>query len=232
MEDKKLTLVEHLEELRGRVIRSVIVIVVTTCLVYSFVGSILSVMVKPIGKLVFLAPQEAFMANIKVAFWGGLFLTSPFILYEVWKFISVALDIRERRLVSIFGPLSFLFFILGTSFGYFVIIPIGIKFLLAFSTDYLVPMISISNYVSFVGALTFVFGLVFELPLALLFLTKLKLVTPQFLSQKRRHAIIIVFIVAAALTPPDVVTQFLMAVPLIILYEVGIIFSKLVYKPV
>lgn len=226
MEDKKTSLSEHLEELRSRLIKSIIFVIITSGALYSFVNPILASLVKPVGKLVFIAPQEAFITNVKIAFFGGLFLSSPVIIYQAWKFVSVGLVAAERKYSLLFGPLSFIFFIGGASFGYFLIVPLGIKFLLGFATDYVTPMITIGKYVSFVAALTFSFGVVFQLPLIILFLTKIGLVTPQFLSEKRKHAIVLVFIAAALLTPPDVVTQCLMALPLILLYELGVLFSK------
>ena len=224
--------VEHLEELRSRIIKSVIFIIVYSSLLYNFIDVFLPALIKPVGQLVFIAPQEAFIARIKIAFLGGLFLSSPFVIYEIWKFVSVGLKPKEKKYTLIFGPLSFIFFIAGTSFGYFVIVPIGMKFLLGFATDFITPMITISRYISFLGTLTFAFGVIFQLPLVCLFLTKIGIVTPMFLSSKRKHAIVLIFILAAILTPPDVVTQCLMAGPLLILYEIGIIFSKFAYRPV
>ena len=226
MEDKKTSLSEHLEELRSRLIKSIIFVIIISGSLYNFVNPILASLVKPVGKLVFIAPQEAFITNVKIALFGGLFLSSPVIIYQVWKFISVGLVPAERKYSLLFGPLSFIFFIGGASFGYFLIVPLGVKFLLGFATEYVAPMITISKYVSFVAALTFSFGVVFQLPLIILFLTKIGLLTPQFLSEKRKHAIVLVFIAAALLTPPDVVTQCLMALPLILLYELGVLFSK------
>ena len=230
MQDRKLTLVGHLDELRSRVLKSTIFIAIASCLTYSFVGQIYASLIKPVGKLVFIAPQEAFVARIKIAFFTGLLFSLPFILYQIWQFISVGLKLVERKYILIFGPLSFIFFATGAAFGYLIIVPIGIKFLLGFATTEVVPMITISRYISFVAMLTFIFGVVFELPLASLFLTKIGVVTPSFLSKKRRHAIVIIFVAAAIFTPPDVITQSLMAIPLLCLYEVGIIFSRLVHK--
>lgn len=231
-EEKKLTLVEHLEELKGGVIKSVVFITACSFFVYYYVNSILPVLIKPVGKLVFITPQEAFITHVKIAFFGGLFLSSPFLLYQIWRFVSGGLKPQERKYTLIFGPLSFLFFILGITFGYFIIVPVGVKFLLGFATDILTPMLTVSKYISFIGTLTFVFGIVFQLPLVSLFLTKIGVVTPRFLSDKRKQAIVSIFILAAFFTPPDVVTQCLMAVPLLILYEIGIIFSKSVYRPI
>ena len=230
--DKPLTFVEHLEELRSRIIKSVLCVLVCFFLLYSYAEILLSILVKPVGKLIFIAPQEAFITNVKIAFLGALFSSSSFIVYQIWKFISVGLSPVERKSILIFGPLSFIFFILGIGFGYFIIVPLGMKFLLGFATDFIAPMITVSKYISFVGTLTFAFGVVFQLPIIILFLTKIGIVTPKFLSEKRKHAMVGVFILAATLTPPDVVTQLLMAVPLLFLYESGIILSKFVSRPV
>jgi sec-independent protein translocase protein TatC len=228
--DRRLTLTEHLEELRNRVIKSFISVIIATCTLYFFVDIILASLVKPVGRLVFIAPHEAFIARIKIALFAGLFMSSPIILYQIWRFISSGLKSTEKKYVLIFGPFSLILFFLGAFFGYVIIVPIGMKFLLGFATDFITPMITISRYISFVGILTLSFGVIFELPLISLFLTKVGLVTPRFLSNRRKHAVVIIFIVAAILTPPDIITQCLMAVPLLILYEVSIIFSKFVYK--
>jgi len=231
-EDNRLTIVEHLNELRGRVIKSLIFVIVCSAILYNLIGIILPVIIRPAGRLVFIAPTEAFIVNIKIVFLGGIFISSPFLLYQVWQFVSMALKENEKKYVLIFGIISFFLFILGAAFGYFIIIPIGLKFLLGFATDFITPMITISKYISFVGTMIFAFGVVFQLPLILLFLTKIGMVTPMFLSSKRRHAIVCMFILSATLTPPDVITQCLMAVPLLVLYEIGIIFSKCAYRPV
>lgn len=225
-----MTLTEHLEELRKRLIKSLIFIIAASCGLYAFVDRILPSLVKPVGGLIFIAPHEAFISRIKIAFFGGLFLSLPFVLYQIWRFISLALKPNERKYTLIFGPFSLVVFFIGASFGYFIIIPVGIKFLLGFATDLIRPMISVSKYISFVGILTLNFGLVFELPLVALFLTKIGLLTPQLLSKRRRHAAVLIFIVAAILTPPDIITQCLMAIPLLILYEISIFFSKFVYN--
>ena len=201
-----------------------------SCLVYAYVDPILSVLVKSVGKLVFIAPQEAFTSKIAIAFFGGLFLSAPFILYQIWRFVLAALKTNEKRYVLIFAPLSLVFFVAGSIFGYITIVPIGMNFLLGFATDFLTPTITISRYISFIGTLTLAFGIIFELPLISLFLTKIGVVTPRFLSRKRRYAVIFIFITAAMLTPPDAITQVLMAVPLLVLYEIGIIFSRFAYR--
>lgn len=227
MSDQKLALIEHLTELRSRIIKALVFIVAASCLLYGFVDTILLSLIRPVGRLVFIAPHEAFVSRIKIVLFGGLFISSPFVLYQTWRFVSSGLKSNERKYIGIFGPLSLIFFFAGALFGYFVIVPIGMNFLLGFSTDTLIPMISVSRYISFVGVLTLSFGVVFELPLAILFLTKIGMVTPEFLSSKRKHAIVLMFVTAAILTPPDVITQCLMALPLLVLYEISILFSRL-----
>lgn len=228
MPDKRLTFIKHLEELRLRIIKSIAFVVICSVFIYARIDEILLFLARPIGKLVFIAPQEAFVANLSIAFFGGLFFASPFVVYQVWQFISLGLREGERKYVLIFGCFSFVLFIVGCLFGYFIIIPIGIKFLMGSAPDFITPMITISNYISFLGILTFLFGLVFQLPLAIVFLARIGVVNPSSLSAKRKEVIVIIFIVAAILTPPDVFTQVFMAVPLIILYELGILLSRLV----
>ncbi len=230
MPDEKLPLVAHLQELRGRLVKAFVFFLAGSAVAYFFVDPVKEHLIRPVGRLVFIAPQEAFLANIKIALFGGAFLASPFIIFQLWQFIRSALKGAEKRYILLFAPFSFLLFLLGASFGYFVIVPIGMKFLLSFASDTVRPMISITRYVSFLAVLTLAFGVIFELPLASLLLTKLRIVTPQFLSGRRKYAVVLIFIFAAILTPPDVVTQCLMAVPLLVLYEVGIIFSRLAYK--
>ena len=227
----KLSFLEHLEELRKRIILSVVFVFFAAVSTYFFKESILQFVIKPIGKLIFISPQEAFVAYVKISLFAGLIVSSPFVLFQIWKFISAGLDLTERKYILLFGPLSLCFFIIGILFSYYIIVPIGLGFLMGFATPFLSPMISIDRYISFISALCLAFGVIFELPLAVLFLTKIGIITPTFLSSKRRYAILLVFIIAAFLTPPDVVTQCLMAVPLLVLYELSIIFSRLIYKP-
>ena len=230
MTEIKKSFVEHLEELRIRIIKSIAFIFVSSILIFSFNDNILRFIIKPAGSLVFIAPQEAFLTAIKIAFFGGLYISSPFILYQIWQFVSVGLERSEKRYALIFGFFSFVFFLLGSVFGYLVIVPIGMKFLIGFGSEFLVPMISVGKYVSFAMALSFAFGLVFQLPIVILFLTRIGIVTPAFLSERRKYAIVIIFIIAAIFTPPDVITQCLMALPLIALYELSIILSRMILR--
>lgn len=231
-EKKQLTTVEHLDELRRRIFVSIAVVILASVGSYSFVDKLLPYIVRPAGKLVFIQPLEAFVTHIKLAVLCGIIISLPVLLYQIWAFISTGLKQNERRYILFYGPVSFIFFLLGAVFAYTVIVPNGMKFLLGFASDYLQPMISVSKYISFMVVVVLSFGLVFELPIAILFLTKINLVNAKFLRKNRRIAIILIFIIAAILTPPDVFTQIMMAVPLMCLYEVSILLSYLVKKDI
>ena len=228
---KDLSFLGHLEALRARILKSLLAVVAASVISYGFAPSFLNFLIRPVGHLVFTSPAEAFLATINVTLWGGVILAFPFILYQFWAFVSEALTESERKYVRTFGPLSLVLFLAGIIFGYFVIVPISLSFLLSFSSTWLVPMIRASEYLSFVGSFVLAFGVVFELPLILVFLTKIGIASPEFLRQKRRYAIVFIFILSAILTPPDCASQFLMAIPLLVLYELGIVLSKMFYRP-
>lgn len=183
----------------------------------------------PVFNLHFIGPTEGFVSKFLVSFFSGIIIAFPIIIIQIWLFIAPGLKKKEKRLIIIYFPLMLLLFFAGLTFAYFILIPLGLYFLFNISTD-LIPMITISKYISLVITLLALFGLIFELPLIILFLTKLGVITPEFLSKKRKYAIFFIFIIAALLTPPDIFTQFIMAIPLILLYEVSILVSKLAYK--
>ena len=224
---KELSFFDHLDELRTRIIKSALVVFICACVFYFTIDKILVAIIKPVGKLIFTSPPEAFLARMTITLFGGFFAASPFILYQVWSFVSAGLTEREKQYVKLFGPFSFVCFVAGGLFAYFVMIPLAVKFLLSFSTELMLPMITVEKYITFVSVLTLAGGIVFELPLILMFLTKIGIVTPDLLREKRRHAIVGILFVSAVLTPPDVFTQMLLSVPLIILYEVSILVSGL-----
>ncbi len=220
-----LTLAGHLEELRVRLLRSLLAAALAACGMYFFSDPVIGWLARPAGGFVFTMPEEAFLAKLKVAFFGGLFLSSPYWIFETWRFIAAGLKDREKKAAFFYGPVSFGFFFAGSAFGCFVIAPLATRFLLGFSGEFMRPMITVSHYISFAGALTLAFGIVFLLPVACVFLSRIGVVTPRFLAGHRRHAIVIIFILAAVLTPPDIVSQCLMAVPLAVLYELGILLA-------
>jgi sec-independent protein translocase protein TatC len=222
---------KHIEELRSRLIKSAGVFVLAFCLCYNFIGKLIPQIIAPAGHLVFTAPTDAFSAYMTVGALMALTVASPYIFYQVWAFVGSALRPSEKKYVLIFAPLSLLFFLSGGAFAYFVTVPMAYKFLMSFSSAYLVPMITVKNYLGFLGHMIVAFGVAFELPLILAFLAKIGIASPEYLRQMRRHAVIIILVVAALLTPPDVASMLVLAVPLMILYEVGIIFVKFFYDP-
>jgi len=191
---------------------------------------LLNIVMRPIGRVVFTSPEEAFVAQLNLALLTGFILSLPFTLCQIWQFISLGLTLEEKKYIRLFGPCSLICFLAGVLFAYFVMIPVSLKFLLNFSSDFFVPMITVDRYISFVGTWIFASGVVFELPLALGFLAKIGIATPEFLRQKRPYAIVGILIVSAIITPPDVVSQLLMSVPLILLYEIGIFVTRLTYQ--
>ena len=197
------------------------------CLCYDFSERLLYFLWLPAGRpLVFIAPTEAFFAHLKVAFLASLVLVWPYLCYQAWAFGVPGLYEKERRYTVPFVVSATFMFLLGGAFVYTLILPYGMAFLLGYGSATLVPMISVGAYISFSVRLLIAFGAIFELPVVMVLLGKLGLVTPQMLSRNRRYVIVLSFLVAAILTPPDVFTQVLMAVPLLILYEVSILLTR------
>jgi len=224
------TFFDHLEELRQRLFVSLGAWFAASVIFFYFTDAVLAFLVAPIGHLVYTAPAEAFTAHLLLTFLGGFFVALPVILYEVWAFTASGLTEQERKYIRVFGPASFVLFLLGACFSYWILVPISLKFLLSFSTEEIAAMITVYKYISFVGTFVVAGGMVFELPLILLFLAKIGVATPEFLRQKRPYAIVGIFILSAIITPPDVVSQILMGLPLILLYEVGLLAVKWAYK--
>jgi sec-independent protein translocase protein TatC len=183
-------------------------------------------------KLVFLAPAEALWMNIKISFVAGLILSLPVIFHQLWKFISPGLLQKEKKYVLPFIFFATGLFLLGASFCFFIVLPYAMGFLLTYKVgDFLMPMLSVGQYVDFCLKFILAFGAVFELPIIIIFLTKMGIVTPKTLAKNRKYAVLIAFILAAFLTPtPDAFNQIFMALPIILLYEIGIWISPLFVK--
>ncbi|RLB06669.1 MAG: twin-arginine translocase subunit TatC, partial [Deltaproteobacteria bacterium] len=214
MEEKKQTFIEHLEELRKRLIISLIAVGIGFGICYIFSKEIFWLLMIPLQKtlppgasMIFTSLPEAFFTYLKVSLLAGIFLASPVVLYQLWLFVAPALYSHEKRYVIPFVIISTFLFIGGAAFGYFIVFPFGFKFFLGFATDFIRPAPKLKEYLSFCSMLLLTFGLIFELPLFILFLTKLGVVDHRMLSRNRRYVILGIFAVAAILTPPDVVTQ-------------------------
>ncbi len=229
MADEKLPFTAHLEELRRRLITCFIAIGVGFIISYFFSKRIFHVLMEPLvsvlppeGSLIFTGVTEAFFTYLKVSFLAGIFMASPVVLYQLWSFISPGLYEREKSHVFPFVIFSTIFFVGGAMFGYYLVFPVGFKFFMSFASDVIRPLPSVKEYLSFSAKLLIAFGVMFELPLFVLFLSKIGIVNAKMLSSQRKYAFIIAFVAAALFTPPDVITQLMMAVPLLLLYEVSI----------
>ena len=236
--EDKMPLTAHLEELRKRLVRSLIAVGIAFLACFFFKEELFGIVARPLigvlppgSHLIYTGLPEAFFTYIKVSFYAGLFVASPFVLYQIWKFISPGLYPRERKFVAPFVATSTLLFVGGVCFGYFLVLPAAYRFFLEFSTDFLKPMLSMQEYLSLTLKLLLAFGIIFEIPVFLFFMTKIGLVTPRKLARMRRYAIVVCFVVAAIITPtPDAFTQCMMAIPMIILYEAGIVVSRLAMR--
>ncbi len=229
VEEEKKPFTEHLEELRHRLLICVAAVAVGFVVSYFFSKQLFEILMKPLivslppkSTLIFTSLPEAFFTYLKVSLLAGIFLASPVVLYEIWAFVSPGLYKHERRYVVPFVFFSSIFFVGGALFGYFVVFPFGFKFFLGFATEFIRPMPTIKEYFGFCAKLLFAFGVIFELPLFVFFLARLGIINDRMLRRERKYAILLVFVVSAVLTPPDVMTQLMMAGPLLALYEISI----------
>lgn len=231
MHDRPMTIVEHLEELRRRLLIAFAALGVGTALGFLFVDRVLDYLVSLLGVkyVVFFAPAEALFIRIKIALLIGVFIGLPVILYQLWAFIAVGLTQGERRTAMALLPPSIVLFLLGAAFGLFVIMPIGVRVLLSYSTERLQPMLAIGPSLSFLMAFVLAFGFIFQVPIVILFLARMGIVSPASLASTRRYAIVAIVTLSAVLTPgTDVVSQMLMAIPTYALYEISIWLARLV----
>jgi sec-independent protein translocase protein TatC len=247
-DDAKMPFLAHLEELRKRLIVCFSAIGIAFPLVFYFRSTLLQLLQwplttdivmgrgfpfvgfrpkPPIARLTALGPAETLWTHFKVAFIGGLLVALPVVLHQIWKFIEPGLLPRERRFALPFVILSTILFFLGATFCFVIVLPLALQFLLTFDPT-IQQMPRFSEYVDFTLKFLLAFGVIFELPLAMTIAARLGLVTPQFLARNRKYAILVNFVIAAILTPtPDIFNQSLMALPLCLLYEVGIIAARI-----
>jgi sec-independent protein translocase protein TatC len=236
-EDEKLPFTSHLEELRKRLITCFVAVAIGFCACYAFKEYLFEILMQPLllamppeDKLVYTGLPEAFFTYLKVAFLAGIFLATPVLMYQFWLFVAPGLYEKEKRWVIPIAFLSSVFFVGGALFGYFIVFPFGFEFFLGFASDAIRPLPSMKEYFAFSTKLLIAFGVVFELPLFVTFLAKLGIVDVPFLATKRKYALLLFFVFAAILTPPDVITQCMMAGPLMVLYEIGIIGARIFGK--
>jgi sec-independent protein translocase protein TatC len=223
-QQNKMSLVNHLDELRTRLIRICISIGIFTVLSYIYSEQILWFLKKPYPyTLVFLTPLEPLNVMLEISIFGGILFSLPVIFHQLWQFVEPGLQPKEKKYFIIYLPAAVILFLAGAAFCYYFFLPASLKFLLGFAGTITQPMVSISSYISFVVMMSLVFGLTFELPLILLLLSKLGVVSYRSLARNRGIALVLSFIIGAVITPtPDLFGQVCVAVPLIILYEVSI----------
>lgn len=236
IENVRMSLGTHLEELRRRVVYSIIAIVLCFIVCWFFKVQILDMAKNPhkfamikaglSTELQVLSYQEGFYAYMKLCLITSVFFAYPIIIYQIWQFVSVGLYKKEQKYVLLFLPISYAAFVVGGIFGYFLLIPFGLQFLIGILGPGIQPIITMGQYVSFVFMLTVALGLVFQLPLVMLLLSKIRFITPDKFIAWRKYAILVIFIIAAIVTPPDPFTQTMTAIPMIVLYELGILISR------
>jgi len=254
MEEQKMSLIEHLSELRKRIVICLVALVIAFIFTFNYSEQIFKLLLFPLDytpkislnyglvfvpdqklhntKLVFLGPAEAFWMNMKVALVSGFVLTIPIIFLQIWKFVAPGLHQHEKKYIVVFVLSATLLFLIGIGFCYFIVLPFAMGFLLNYKVgEFLMPMLSVGLYVDFLLKFLLAFGFVFELPVLIVITTRMGLISPQTLKKYRKLAIVLSFVVAAIVTPtPDAFNQTLMAVPMIILYELGIWVSILINK--
>lgn len=230
---EKLPFTSHLEELRNRVIRCGIALIVCFALCYNFSQYLFDFFTMPLlaalpegSTMAMIRVQEGFLTHLKIALLAALFLACPVIFFQLWKFVAPGLYPKEKKYVWPFVITATIFFLAGAAFAFYVVFPFGFQFLLGYAGNMIQASISMEGYLAFATRLLLAFGIVFELPVVVFFLVKMGLLTYHPLARGRGYALVIIVIVAAILTPPDVFTQTLMACPLYLLYEVSIIVAK------
>ncbi len=242
--DKEIGFVSHLVELRSRLIHSLIFLAILFVICYYFSEYIYGFLVEPYAeavknddvnrRLIFTALQETFLTYLKVAFFASFFITSPFILIQIWKFIAPGLYLHEKKAILPYLAITPILFLLGGMLVYYLIMPLAIKFFLSFesigiNTNLPIQLeAKVNEYLSLVMKLIFAFGLSFQLPVVLSLLARIGVINSTFLKERRKYVVVIIFACAAILTPPDPITQIGLAVPLLILYELSIISVKII----
>ena len=238
MSDKEAPIGQHLGELRKRLIICAVALLIGAVVSFFFFRTTLDVLLEEVraslpesGNIVYTEITEFIGVTMKISLLGGFVLALPVIIYQAVMFVAPGLNSKEKRYLYTLLPLSMISFAAGGAFGFKILIPPALRFLLTFGGDIATPMIRIGNVVNLMITLLFWMGLVFQLPLAAFFLTKIGVVTPRFLARHRRYALVLAFVLGAIITPTfDPINQSLVALPIVVLYEVGIWLSKLAYR--
>ena len=223
---------DHLEELRWRLLKSLIAVIVTTAAALYFSDELFRLIVIPLGEMKLHVTEVAasFYAYLKVSLITGVIVALPVVFYQLWSFMSPGLYPREKQAVLPMVLVSTILFIVGAGFCWVLVLPVAIKFLTGFSEGLFVPIITVDSYISFAGLMLIAFGLGFQLPVVTYFLAKIGLVSSRLLSRGRRYAVVAMLVIGAVLTPADVFTQLALAGPMYVLYEVSIVVARMVER--
>lgn len=224
---KEMEFTEHLEELRWRIIRILIYFSIGAILCYFFTPNFLNYIKKPVGKIYFFSPQEAFLLRIKLSLFLSFFLTLPLIIFEIWKFVEPALYPHEKNKILPYLIFSIFLFYTGGFFSAFLAYPLGIKVLLSFGKGFMEPLIRADELFKIFFYLTLAFSILFETPIFMLILTSLGIISPEKIKKRRREIIVGIFVIAAIITPSvDAITLLLLSLPLYLLFELSILIAK------
>ena len=220
-EASSMSVVDHLSELRTRLVIAIVAIIIGTLGAYYYVEDILQILVAPAGKLYYTKPTEAFFTYMKISLVAGCIVSSPVWFYQIWAFIVPALSKGEKKVTFMVVPTAVVLFVVGVLFSYYLVLPMAIQFFIGFGTDELQPLFSIGQYIDFVIAFILPFGITFELPLILIALGVLGILSSDRLREYRKMFILLAFIIGAAISPtPDMLSQTMIAGPMILLYEI------------
>lgn len=229
-----MSIIEHLEELRKRIIISVVALVVGMAICFIFKSWLLQFMITPLGdkKLITLSPTESFMTVFKVAGYGGMIIASPVIIYQIWAFVAPGLKTKEKRVVAFATIFTTLLFLAGIAFAWYLVLPKGLGFLMNYEDEVFNQQVQASKYFTFVAFFLLGFGLIFELPAMILTLVRVGIVDTKMLRKNRKYAILIGSITSAALTPgQDLFSMLAMAIPFVLLFEISVILSRFIKRP-
>lgn len=228
------SIIEHLEELRRVLIISIVSTIVAAIGCWFVTDHVLAVFLDPVTSLghdiVFIGLTEALMTKLKLSLFLGFLVALPVILWQVWSFVLPALRKEEKKFFTLFVVISLFTFLIGISFAFFGVYRLGVAFLLRFAGPELVPMLTIGNYIGFTITFMIPFGLVFQLPLAVYCLSKMGVVSHDFLKRSRKYALLVIIVIASMLTPADILSCLLMATPMYILYELSVWIARLVER--
>lgn len=230
LEELQKVLVHRLAEIRRRLIFAALFLLTFSILGYAVSQPVLDMLTArhpDLVTLIFLSPSEAFFARLKMALAIGFIASYPFLVGQIWSFGRSFMDRRLQMRTLLLIPVSYVLFLMGALVAFFGVLPFALRFLLGFRTEELQPMLSVSPYVSFVMAVVLPLALVFQMPVVVMFLARLGVLRPRTLASKRKHAILLIFVMAAILTPPDGFSQIMMAIPLVLVFELSLLFARL-----